>query len=113
MLTRRPDLRVVLVHCGGVVPSLVGRWARGVATDRPGIAPGTEDPAVVVRRLWTDCLAHAPEVVDLARVTFGDDHLLLGSDYPFPMGVDDPFETVAHLSPRCVSGSLATPRPSS
>lgn len=99
VLTRHPGLRVVLVHCGGVVPSLVGRWARGVATDRPGIVPGAEDPAVVVRRLWTDCLAHSPEVVDLARTTFGDEHLLLGSDYPFPMGVDDPFDTVAHLSP--------------
>ena len=97
VLTRHSDLKIVLVHCGGVVPAVVGRWARGVATQRPGIAPDTEDPAATVRRLWSDCLAHRPEVVDLARATFGDDHLLLGSDYPFPMGLDDPFESVAHL----------------
>ena len=97
VLSRYPGLKIVLVHCGGVVPAVVGRWARGVATRRPGIGRDTADPVTTVRRLWSDCLAHRPEVVDLARATFGDDHLLLGSDYPFPMGLDDPFEAVAHL----------------
>ena len=97
VLSRHPDLKIVLVHCGGVVPALVGRWSRGVETKRPGIAPETPDPTGTVRLLWSDCLAHRPEMVDLARKTFGDDHLLLGSDYPFPMGLDDPFEAVAHL----------------
>lgn len=97
VLTRHPDLVVVLVHCGGVVPALVGRWSRGVATRRPGIAADTADPATTVRRLWSDCLGHRPDVVDLAMATFGADHLLLGSDYPFPMGLDDPYESVAHL----------------
>ncbi|MFC0437853.1 amidohydrolase family protein [Kutzneria buriramensis] len=53
---------------------------------------------MVARRLWSDCLGHRPEAVDLARATFGDDHLLLGSDYPVPMGLDDPAEATAHLS---------------
>ena len=97
VLSGHPDLLIVLVHCGGVVPAVIGRWSRGVATRRPGIAPDTADPATTVRLLWSDCLAHQPEVVDLARATFGDDHLLLGSDYPFPMGLDDPFEALAHL----------------
>jgi aminocarboxymuconate-semialdehyde decarboxylase len=97
VLRRHPDLMIILVHCGGVVPSVVGRWSRGVATQRPGIAPDTEDPVLAIRRLWSDCLAHSPDLVDLARVTFGDDHLLLGSDYPFPMGLDNPFDAVAHL----------------
>ncbi len=97
VLARHPDLRIVLVHCGGIVPALVGRWSRGVATRRPGISPDTADPAATVRLLWSDCLGHQPAVVDLARATFGDDHVLLGSDYPFPMGLDDPFEAVAHL----------------
>ncbi|MFC0542697.1 amidohydrolase family protein [Kutzneria chonburiensis] len=97
VLTRHPELRIVVVHCGGIVPALVGRWSRGVATNRPGIAPGTPDPAATVRLLWSDCLGHGPGVVDLARATFGDEHLLLGSDYPFPMGLDDPYQAIAHL----------------
>nr|CTQ90606.1 2-amino-3-carboxymuconate-6-semialdehyde decarboxylase (EC 4.1.1.45) [Kibdelosporangium sp. MJ126-NF4] len=99
VLARHPDLNVILAHCGGAVPAVVGRWSRGVATRRPGIASGTADPAMTVRRLWSDCLGHQPGLVDLAMATFGDDHLLLGSDYPFPMGLDDPFDAVAHLPP--------------
>ncbi|GAA1712011.1 amidohydrolase family protein [Fodinicola feengrottensis] len=99
VLTRHPDLKIILVHGGGVVPAVVGRWSRGVATHRPGIAPGIADPAITVRQLWSDCLAHSPAVVDLALATFGADHLLLGSDYPFPMGLEDPYEALAHLSP--------------
>jgi aminocarboxymuconate-semialdehyde decarboxylase len=97
VLDRNPGLRIVLVHCAGVVPGLVGRWSRGVATQRPGIAPGTMDPAQTVRSLWTDCLAHHPAVVDLALDVMGADRLLLGSDYPFPMGLDNPFDSIAHL----------------
>ena len=97
VLDRHPDLRIVLVHCAGVVPALVGRWSRGVATDRPGIAAGTTDPAQTVRLLWTDCLAHHPSVVNLALDVMGADRLVLGSDYPFPMGVDNPFDSIAHL----------------
>jgi aminocarboxymuconate-semialdehyde decarboxylase len=99
VLARHPGLKVLLVHCGGVVPSLIGRWARGVETARPGISPGTEDPRSGACRLWVDTLAHSPAVVDLALEVFGPDRLVLGSDYPFPMGVTDPFESIAHLGP--------------
>ncbi|MGC7100641.1 amidohydrolase family protein [Amycolatopsis lurida] len=99
VLSRHPRLKVVLVHCGGVLPAVVGRWTRGVATARPGIPSGTGNPQEMVRTLWTDTLAHSPAVVDLALAVFGADRLVLGSDYPFPMGVDDPFESIRHLDP--------------
>lgn len=97
VLTRHPSLKVVLVHCGGVVPAVVGRWSRGVETARPGVSASIEDPRSAVRRLWSDVLAHEPAVVDLAVSVFGPDRLVLGSDYPFAMGMRDPFEAVAHL----------------
>jgi aminocarboxymuconate-semialdehyde decarboxylase len=49
-----------------------------------------------VRRLYVDCLAHDPAVVDLAVSTFGADKILLGSDWPYPMGSDDPLGLIAH-----------------
>jgi aminocarboxymuconate-semialdehyde decarboxylase len=99
VLDRHPGLRVVLVHCAGVVPALVGRWARGVQTRRPGIAAGTRDPRQTLRSLWTDCLAHSAATVDLALEVMGPGRLVLGSDYPFPMGLDNPYESIAHLEP--------------
>lgn len=96
VLRRHPGMRVVLVHCGGAVPGLVGRWQRGFDTSRPGVSTDAEPPREAVRRLWTDCLAHDPALVDHAAETFGEDHLLLGSDWPFPMGTDDPAGQIAH-----------------
>lgn len=96
VLARHPRMRVLLVHCGGCVPSLVGRWERGLATARPGVQPGIEPPSAAVRRLWVDCLAHDPALVDRAAEVFGEDKLVLGSDWPFPMGMEDPTDAVAH-----------------
>ena len=99
VLTRWPRIRFMLVHCGGCVPGLVGRWERGVLTARPGLVPLDEPPRESVRRFFVDCLAHDPAVIDLAAHVFGDDKLVLGSDWPFPMGIDDPRTLVAHRGP--------------
>jgi aminocarboxymuconate-semialdehyde decarboxylase len=99
VLARHPELRIVLAHGGGVVPTLIGRWSRGVETERPGIPAGTEDPRESLRSIWADCVLHDPAVLDLALHTLGADRLVLGSDYPFPMGLDDPFDSIAHLEP--------------
>jgi aminocarboxymuconate-semialdehyde decarboxylase len=97
VLPRHPRMRVLLVHCGGCVGGLVGRWERGVATARPGLQPLTESPRTAVRRFHVDCLAHDPLVVSQAVEVFGPDKLLLGSDWPFPMGIEDAADTIAHL----------------
>ncbi|WP_128377188.1 amidohydrolase family protein [Streptomyces cavernae] len=96
VLATHPRLRFVLVHCGGLLPAVVGRWQRGADTHRPGVPDLTESPRTAVRRFYVDCLAHDPAVVDLAVTTFGADHIVLGSDWPFPMGTRDPRSLVAH-----------------
>lgn len=96
VLQRFPAMQVILVHCGGTLPALVGRWQRGVDTSRPGTDPLIEPPVTAARRLYVDCLAHDPAVVDLAVSTFGPDRILLGSDWPFPMGTADPIALVEH-----------------
>lgn len=96
LLSTYPRLRFVLSHCGGIVPAVVGRWQRGYETDRPGVLPLALPPHDAVRRLYVDTVAHDPAVVDLAATVFGQDRLVLGSDWPFPMGVTDPRSLVAH-----------------
>ncbi|WP_198664498.1 amidohydrolase family protein [Jiangella endophytica] len=97
VLTRLPDLRILLVHCGGAVPALAGRWQRGHDTNRPGLDPAAEAPSAALRRLATDTLSHDPRVVELAAAVFGPDQLTLGSDWPFPMGTPDPRAVLANL----------------
>ncbi len=96
VLPRHPSLRVLLVHCGGCVPDLVPRWDHGVATERPGLRPLTEPPSTAVRRLFVDCLVHDPGAIDRAVEVFGADRMVLGSDWPFPMGSEDPVGLIAH-----------------
>ena len=96
VLPTHPRMRVLLVHCGGCVPDLVPRWDHGVATERPGLRPLTEPPSTAVRRFFVDCLVHDPGALDRAVEVFGEDKLLLGSDWPFPMGTKDPKALIAH-----------------
>lgn len=92
-----PDLRVCLVHCGGVTASVVARWQKGVATARPGIKRHDADVVAEAKRFWVDTLSHDKTLVKLAIETFGEHHILVGSDWPFPMGDDDPLSSIAHL----------------
>jgi aminocarboxymuconate-semialdehyde decarboxylase len=103
VLPTHPRMRVLLVHCGGCVPDLVPRWDHGVATDRPGLKPLTEPPSAAVRRFFVDCLVHDPGAVDRAIEVFGEDKLVLGSDWPFPMGTKDPASLIAHRGPAFVT----------
>lgn len=101
VLHTHPGLRVALVHCGGVLPAVLGRWQRGVDTARPGLhhRPAS-DLRREARQLWVDCLAHDRDVVDLALRIVGPDRMLIGSDWPFPMGAEHPLGLVAHCGER-------------
>ncbi len=84
-LERFPGLRVGLVHGGGALPALIGRLQHGVDTARPGVPQGL-DLRALARRLWVDDLAHDDAALALAAALVGEDHVLEGSDWPFPMG---------------------------
>src|SRR5262249_57171520 len=59
-------------------------------------APTRDPPSRYARRVWIDSLTHSPRVLRFALETFGAERVVLGSDYPFRLGVDDP---VAELDP--------------
>ena len=46
--------------------------------------------------MWIDSLTHSSRVLGFALETFGSERIVLGSDYPFKLGVDDP---VGELEP--------------
>ncbi|QNE22357.1 amidohydrolase family protein [Kribbella qitaiheensis] len=85
---RFPGIRFCLCHGGGVTATLAGRWQRGIDTARPGIEPPSLSVADALRRFYVDDLVHDPAVLALLQTTFGADHVLAGSDWPFPMGSD-------------------------
>lgn len=86
---RYPAIRFCLAHAGGIFSSLVGRMQRGFETRRPGVNLEVELPLQAARRFSVDCIAHDAGMLEQARRIFGEDHVLYGSDWPFPMGLGD------------------------
>jgi len=89
---RHPNARILLAHGGGVLPALRGRLAHEATVHSTGI-----DVLAAIRRFFVDTVVHDVEVLRGLVDFFGADHVLLGSDYPFDMGVDRPAEIVRAL----------------
>lgn len=89
VLDRHPGLTVIAAHGGGYLPTYLGRSDHGwqVRPDSRGCA---QPPSSYLRRLYFDSLVHSPQALRLLVEAAGADRVLLGSDYPFDMGVDDP-----------------------
>jgi aminocarboxymuconate-semialdehyde decarboxylase len=82
---RHPNLRILLAHGGGVLPALRGRLSHEAEVHATGI-----DVLAALRRFHVDTVVHDVEVLRGLVDYFGADHVLLGSDYPFDMGVERP-----------------------
>lgn len=96
VLERHPDLRLVVVHGGGFAPYQVGRWDHAFHGDVRGAAANlTRPPSHWVRRLHHDTVLHSPRSLRLLIDVVGAEHVVLGSDYPFEMGENDPVGMVA------------------
>lgn len=87
---RHPRIRFCLAHAGGAFPMLCGRLERGFDTRRPGIDLEVERPLQAARRFMADGICHHPAALRLAREVFGEDRVVFGSDWPFPMGIPEP-----------------------
>jgi aminocarboxymuconate-semialdehyde decarboxylase len=97
VLERHPKLKVVLAHGGGAVLALHGRLAHAHATNPQASSRLRESPAASLRRLYYDTVTHDTELLRALVDFAGADHVLLGSDYPFDMGVERPVAAVREL----------------
>jgi aminocarboxymuconate-semialdehyde decarboxylase len=95
VLERHPGLQTCFAHGGGLTASVAGRWQRGHATARPGLDTTREPPAQGLRRIMVDCICHGDTALQLVEETFGADHVVFGSDWPFPMGLVEPQRQMA------------------
>jgi aminocarboxymuconate-semialdehyde decarboxylase len=82
-LSRRPEVRICLAHGGGALPALIGRLDKGailagVTADSPSL------PSRLASQLWCDSLTYDRQALNSAVRVFGRDHVVFGSDYPFP-----------------------------
>jgi aminocarboxymuconate-semialdehyde decarboxylase len=91
-----PKLNVVLPHAGGTLPALIGRWDRGVER-RPELKDFKKPATSYLRRFWFDIIAHNDQILTNLIHMAGADRVVLGSDFPFNMGLDEPVKVVERL----------------
>ena len=95
LFDRHPRLKLVLVHGGGFLPYQAGRLDRSYAIgSHPEAAMRQPKPSDYLRSLYYDTCLMAPSAIRLLCDLVGADRVVLGSDYPFPIGDPDPVGSV-------------------
>src|SRR5665213_2152133 len=94
LLDRRPGLRLLLAHGGGYLPIYIGRSDHAWAV-RPEARTAQRPPSEYLRELYFDSLVYSPEALRALVGQVGAGRVMLGSDFPFDMGVSDPVERLA------------------
>lgn len=84
---RWPRLRVCFAHGGGSIGQIIGRIEHGFHA-RPDLCQtrSRTSPRQALRNIWVDSLVHDQDVLLLLIKLLGEDKIVLGSDYPFPLG---------------------------
>jgi aminocarboxymuconate-semialdehyde decarboxylase len=94
LLDRWPRLRWCFAHGGGAFAFVVGRVDRGWAVMTEGKRAVPLQPSTYARRFWVDSITHSGSALRFVLDTHGTDKVVLGSDYPFRMGYDDPIKAL-------------------
>jgi len=102
VLERHPDLKILAVHGGGYLGAYSGRidHAWGARADCQANLP--KPPTHYLKKVYFDTVVFtAPQLRALIE-TFGADHVVLGTDYPYDMAEYEPIE---HLVSSGLDGS--------
>jgi aminocarboxymuconate-semialdehyde decarboxylase len=106
-VTRFSNVKFVVPMGAAGLPFVLGRLGRNHQ-----ITPGLSDPVEAIGRLYTDTILHDPRVLRFVVSVLGADHIMLGSDMPFPIGDTEPARIVADVGlpadqVACINGGLA------
>lgn len=109
VLDRFPRLDIVLPHAGGAFPWLAGRLNRGWEK-RADLKHIAQAPVEYLRRFHYDTIGYSDSVVEYLVKAIGEDRVVMGSDYCFPIAYERPVEIVTanpHLSEQAKQAILA------
>ena len=94
LLERHPKLKIFAVHGGGFLPAYSGRidHAWGARRDTQGGLP--RPPSEYLKKMYFDTTVFTPhQLGDLVR-DYGEDHIVMGTDYPYDMAEYYPVEHI-------------------
>ena len=98
VLERHPSLKICLAHGGGFVPYQAGRFLHGWHVRKEPKSKLPKPPTESLGRFYFDTIVHSKDVLEFLVGNAGVNRVLLGSDYPFDMGMPDGVLQVRGLS---------------
>jgi aminocarboxymuconate-semialdehyde decarboxylase len=98
VLERLPKLRFAFAHGGGSFPATIGRLQHGFEA-RPDLCAidNQKGPMDYLGKFYVDSLTHDADMLRHVIKLFGDDKIMLGTDYPFPLGELEPGKLIESL----------------
>jgi aminocarboxymuconate-semialdehyde decarboxylase len=97
VMQRNPKLKIVLPHAGGY---LAHYWARMDHAHRARPDCRTvirKAPSSYLRKMYFDTICFDPKMLRHMIDQYGAGHVLLGTDYPYDMGEEDPVGLIASV----------------
>jgi aminocarboxymuconate-semialdehyde decarboxylase len=98
VLERHPALDVVLYHGGGTFAALLARLDKGHELFEACRIHAPRRPSEYARQFFFDTITFDSRWLRHLLERFGADHLVLGSDYPLPLGPPDPVGEIRALA---------------
>ncbi len=97
VLERHPNLKLLAVHGGGYLGAYSGRidHAWGARPDCRADLP--HPPTHYLKKVFVDSVVFTPQQLNALVETFGADHVVMGTDYPFDMAESDPLGHLASV----------------
>jgi aminocarboxymuconate-semialdehyde decarboxylase len=91
---RHPGLKIILAHGGGYFPYQIGRLDHGYRVRAELYDRLPKPPSAYLGGLYCDTLTHNAAALRFLVERMGDDHVVIGTDYPFDMGDETPVASV-------------------
>jgi len=95
---RFPKLKVCAVHGGGFLPFQIGRLDQSFhKVPKFAATHISKPPSEYLRQIYIDTVLNNLDVLRFVVDLVGVDQVVMGTDYPFPMGDLDPVTTIRSI----------------
>jgi aminocarboxymuconate-semialdehyde decarboxylase len=102
VIDRHPGLKFVFAHGGGFLPAYAGRFDHAYHAREDVRQDLPRPPSEYLSSFYFDTMVFEADQLGFLIHKYGSDHILLGTDYPYDMGEDDPLgllDKVTGLTP--------------
>jgi aminocarboxymuconate-semialdehyde decarboxylase len=97
VMQRHPKLKIVLPHAGGYLAHYWARMDHGYRARPDCRTVIKRPPSYYLAKMYFDTITFDPEMLRHMIGKYGPGHVLLGTDYPYDMGEEDPLGLIGSV----------------